>query len=320
MADKGTIKLLLDKPYYVAGERVAGTVNIDLMMPVQASAVKIKWTGYERTVIQYTIVETGTTNEEGETETEAKVETVRVEDENTFFKNEAVLYQINQVIPAGHYNYPFSFQLPASLPGIFFYHRKCADEVKAAIVYKVKVFLDVPGKDLKCSQKIVISEAVCRAMTPLHDKKKKRFLLATGKLKMEYWLEKNVFCPDEVVPIKVKVDNESSKKVNHIKAKLMRDLKVKAKGETRTLTEEVSRDTFEGVDKKSELEKVFNFKLPNVFPSANGKLVQCNYHLDIECDVPMAFDLEHHVPVTIALMPSAPMAIDLYASYTPHGW
>eukprot|EP00727_Mastigamoeba_balamuthi_P012794 m51a1_g8137 hypothetical protein (314) ;mRNA; f:14514-16001 len=313
MAGKGTIKLLLGKPYYVAGERVDGTVNIDLMTPVQASAVKIKWTGYERTLIEYTTIDT---DEAGQTKT------VKLKDENTFFKNEAVLYQINQVMPAGHYNYPFSFQLPAGLPGIFFDERRVwgDNKIKSAIVYKVKVFLDVPGKDLKCSQKIVISEAVCRAMTPLHDKKDKGFLLAKGKLKMEYWLEKNVFCPGEVVPIKVKVDNESSKKVNHIKAKLMRDLKVKAKGETRTLTEEVSRDTFEGVDKKSELEKVFNYKLPNVFPSTNGKLVQCNYHLDIECDVPMAADLEHHVPIAIALMPSAPMAIDLYASYTPHGW
>eukprot|EP00727_Mastigamoeba_balamuthi_P012796 m51a1_g8139 hypothetical protein (204) ;mRNA; f:19361-20199 len=187
-----------------------GAVSICLETPVRATVLRIKWTGVESTQIDRAIYPTSE-------------QSPIVEEENTFFKNEAVLYQINQTMPAGHYNYPFSFQLPAGLPGRFFDDRKLknGDRVNVSITYMVKVCLVIPGaKDLKCSHKIVITGAVVHAMVPLHDKKSKRFLTATGKLKMEFWIDKSVFCPCEVF-----------QKVDHIKVKLMRVLRIRARHE-----------------------------------------------------------------------------------------
>lgn len=249
--------------------------------------------------------------------------TKRFKQEKTFFKQENVLYMIGALLPPGHYSYPFNFQLPGGLPGIFFDERRewDNDKVKGAIIYKAKVFLDVPGKDLKKSEKIVISEALCRTPQALHDHKEKGFMFAKGKLRMDYWLAKNVFSPGEPVQVKLRIENDSSKTVKAIKVKLMRDLKIKSEGYVKHITEEISKDTWAGVPEKSTTENVFNFAInPNVFPTTHGSLVECDYHLDIECDVPMAIDLEHHVPIVLVLMPTAPMPISLYATYTPHAW
>jgi hypothetical protein len=312
-AHHAVISLTMDKPYYISGEVINGTTGIVVSTPIPASAIKIRFKGYEKTHIENTYKDS-----------DGNIHTNVYKDDKTFFNQEVVLYQINQVLPPGTYNYPFQYHLPAGLPGIFFDERRewDGDKVKGMIVYKVKVWLEMPGagkkKELKKSEKIVISEALCRQITPMHDTKEKGFMFAKGKLKMSYALDKNVFCPGEQIPVKVKVDNESTKKVNHIKIKLMRDLQIRAKGFSKRITEEMNRMEFEGVGEKSAMDKVIPFTVAgNVFPTSLGHLVQCQYHLDIECDVPMAFDLEHHVPVVLALMPSVPMAINLYATYTP---
>ena len=116
--------------------------------------MKIRWKGYERTLIENTYLDANGQKQQR-----------KYKEEKEFFKQEAILYAMPQGMPPGHYNYPFFYQLPAGLPGIFFDERKewDNDKVKAAIVYKVKVFLDVPGKDLKKTERICISEALCKA-------------------------------------------------------------------------------------------------------------------------------------------------------------
>lgn len=39
----------------------------------------------------------------------------------------------------------------------------------------------MPGKDIKTHEKIIISEAVTKAVVPIHEENKKSFLLARGK-------------------------------------------------------------------------------------------------------------------------------------------
>eukprot|EP01105_Mastigella_eilhardi_P018632 TRINITY_DN4326_c0_g1_i1.p1 TRINITY_DN4326_c0_g1~~TRINITY_DN4326_c0_g1_i1.p1 ORF type:complete len:329 (+),score=93.17 TRINITY_DN4326_c0_g1_i1:39-989(+) len=310
---KGNLKLLLNKPFYIAGERIDGTVELDLRTSASRAQLKLRWKGYERTLIEEYVLES-----------DGGRKLKKLKDEKTFFKQETVLYDMGTVVmQPGHYSYPFTYQTPPNLPGVFFNEHKelGGGMVKSAIIYKVKVYLDVPGKDLKKTEKICISEALCRTPQPLHEHKEKGFMLSKGKLKMDYWLPKNVFCPGEPVQVRIQVDNESSKKVNHIKVKLMRDLSVTAGGISRSFSDVLYGEEWPGVGEKSKLENTYNFMIkPDVFPSTNGHLVKCHYHLDMECDVPMAVDLEHHVPIVIVLMPAMGVPINLYASYTPHGW
>ncbi|KAH3764334.1 triosephosphate isomerase 1 [Pelomyxa schiedti] len=314
----GDIVIGLSKPFYVAGERIDGTAYLDLKSTAPHATLKVRWTGYERTLFHNLYVE--------ESSPMHKVKT-----DHKMFKHEDTIFHSPTPVTPGKWSWPISFQLPADTPGIFYEERHATgSKVKAAILYKVKVFLDVPGKDLKKTEKICVAPALCKAPKPLHDSKSKSFLLHSGKLHMDYWLDKNVFLPGETIPVRVKVENHSTKKVDHIKIKLMRAIKLKAdtpKGvigppqlEAKYL-DEVQRQVYDGVHAKSDVDTTFNFTLkPDLYPTCDGKYCDCDYHLDIECDIPLCPDLEHHVPVILALMPTASSPIGMFAAHTSHSW
>jgi len=241
-----------------------------------------------------------------------------------FFNQSLILYKIGSTMPPGKYNYPFLYQLPPNLPGAFYDERKefDGDKIRGAIVYKIKVFLDMPGKDLKYGQAIVVAEPVMRQIVPISDHQEKGFMFASGKLKMDIVLDKNVFVPGEIIPIKVHIDNESSKVVNSCKVKLMRKVQVRAKHYMKAHTEEVCRQQYEGCPPKTKKDIILSFPFPatQIYPSTRGHLVQCNYYLIIECDVPMAFDLESKPDILIALLPAPGQVINLYSNYMPKAW
>lgn len=313
--DQGTLELVLDKPYYLSGEVVTGRVDLTINKPISfASALKAKWTGFEKTLIENTrIVD------------EKPVQDV-YKDEIKFFKDVIVLANFNGPVNPGAYTYPLQYQLPTNIPGVFYDKRKESDgdDIKCAVVYKVKIHLDMPGKDIKKKIHLIVSEAVTQQMKPLHDEVKKGFTLSTGrgKLFMTTDVYKNVFIPGEELSIAVDIKNESNKDVNQLKVKLMRKVIVRAKGRTKTDLREVHRQVYPHKiePKEGKFQGELKFKIPHdVHPSCDGKLIDCKYNFDIECDVPMARDLESHPDITIALLPAPGQPVLLYQNYQP-GW
>jgi len=308
----------MEKPYYLSGEVAVGRVDLEVFTPINgANSLMIKWKGFERTFVQDTIVR------QDQNGTQRR-ETRNIRDQKDFFKTALVLFSFQgRVVLPGKFSFPFSFQLPINLPSVFHYdYRELdGDLVRGAIVYKVKCWLDMPGRDIKVTEKMIISEAFTKTVVPVFTENKKSFLFARGNLKMEALIEKNVFIPGETVPIKVKVVNESSKKVEHLKAKLMRIIYVRAREMIKERKEEVSRMVFDGVHEKATKETVLTFQIaPEAFPTTNGDLVRCKYHLDIECDVAMAIDLEVHPAITVALLPAVGQPVFLYQNYAPRTW
>jgi len=302
---KGSISLLLDRPYYIAGEIITGNCMLTITEPVQATSLIIKWKGMERT--KFEISRTETYQQNGETKFRTVVD--KHKQEQTFFKTQLLLanYQGGTVAP-GTYQFPFQFQLPNELPGNFNDHKHVlGSEYRGAIVYKVKSNLDnVVEKDIKDTKYLFV---VPRSMTipqPVTCKNEKSFLFGgSGKLYMDVQIGKNVFQPGEMIPVHVVIDNQSKKKVDKLKVKLMRDITLKCKGHNYSYSEEVNRNEFQGVDKKAKLDNVLNYQLPkDIYPSTTGSMISCKYHLDIECDVAMAFDLEVHPVVEIIYMPA----------------
>jgi hypothetical protein len=53
--------------------------------------------------------------------------------------------------------------------------------------------------------------------------------------------------------------------------------------------------------------------------ATQGRLVECNYHLDIECDIAMAIDLEVHPKITVALLPAPGQPIYIFQNYGVKG-
>jgi len=309
--------VFLEKPYYLSGEMVVGRVDLDIKEHVHhAKHLMVKWKGFERTLIEnLTTVATPNGNE---------IRRDKHKQEHVFFKQDLCLASFHgDNIPPSKGSYPFSFQLPQGIPSVFFDERKegDGDKIRAAIVYKVKAWLDMKGKDIKHTANVIVTEAVTKIIHPIHEEKKKSFLLTKGELKMKVDLEKNVFIPGEVIPVKVSIHNETSKNVDAVKVKLMRKVTVRAHAFKKEHLHEVHRMKYEGVHGKSNKDLICNFQLDNrVYPSADGKLVDCEYHLDIECDVAMAFDLEVHPKIKIALLPAAGQPVFIYDSYTPRAW
>lgn len=320
MSKQGKIQIFLEKPYYLSGETVVGRVDLDVFAPVAgAKTLMIKWKGFERTLIQDTQWVQDPSNPNNKVR-----KTTNHKQEKDFFKKELVVFSFNggMAMPGKH-SFPFNFQLPQGLPSVFYYQGKegDGDVIRAAVVYKVKCWLDMPGKDIKTSEKIIISEAVTKAIVPIKEENKKSFLLARGSLKMKVEMDKNVFIPGETLPIKVHVDNESSKKVDALKVKLMRNIIIRARGMKKDFTHEVYRMKYDGVGEKTKKDVVLNFQIDGkTFPSCDGELIDCKYHLDVECDVARAIDLEVHPKITVALLPAAGQPVFLFSEYAPHAW
>jgi len=311
-----TINLHLDKPYFVAGEVITGKVIIASSAPVKANEVRIKWKGFERTRVAYTDTETVHVN--GQT-TVRMVPRVAKEEKVFFNTKQNVGYFPDGYVQPGTYEFPLQFQVPHDLPGVFSYKD---GSITAAIIYKAKVLLENHGKDIAKDKKQIVMVPSCTKFTkPIHVANEKGFLLAKGKLKMSVEMEKDIFATHECIPIKVHVNNETKKDVVALKVKLMQDVKVICKHRRETKTIEVFRQTFPGVKGKSTLTDVLKFMLnPNVYPSTEGSLIKSNYHLDIECDVKMAIDLEVHPAITLVLMPAMNQQINLYRDLHQGCW
>lgn len=187
-------------------------------------------------------------------------------------------------------------------------------------MYKVKVWVDMPGSDIKAKERLIISELLTQRVLPYTNKKIKSFAFSKGKLEFNVDLGKDVFIPNEVIPVHVKVINPTSKKVSHFKVRLVMHTKIKAKHFTKKFSKKVMDVKFPGTDKKSNFEGVLTVQLPaDIYPSTNGHLCQCWYELFVEADLPMAFDLEITPKVVIALLPAPDVTYTIYNDYGG-GW
>ncbi len=339
-ANGNELNVYFDKAYYLGGEIVTGKIVVQLRQAVKANYLAVvrswqrkffffffgdflfwlcaavqKFVGKEKTKIENTV---HYTDAQGNPQTRQDT----YKDKKEFFKQEFILQQFaGGIIAPGSYTLPFQYQLPVDLPGVFYDDWKEADgdKIKGAIMYKVKACLDVKGHDLEDKEFLIINSAFTKVPQPLVEKTEKKFLFGgSGKLKMECHLAKNVFLPGETVYVKLIVDNESKKEVRRTKIKLMRVVKIKAQGRQKNSVREMQRKVFPGLKPKSKAEMMLDLTLaPNTFPSTDGKLVDCAYHIDIEQDIAFAGDPELHPKILICLLPLAGgVAFNPFATYS----
>jgi hypothetical protein len=313
----GWIQLFFNKPYYLGGEIVVGRVDLNVTSPIQAKELKIKWKGFEKTYIENSVTYKDPVTNQMRTRVDV------YKDNKTFFKQVATLAAFNGgILAPGTWSWNFQYQLPADLPSVFFdkHIEFDGDKIKAGVMYEVKVWVDMPGSDIKAKENIIISELVTQRILPVSDKKIKSFVFAKGKLEFSADIGKDVFCPGENVPIHVKVVNPTSKKINALKIRLVAHITVKAGLFTKHFIKRVSDTRFPGSDKHSNIESVLPVTLPSdIYPTTNGHLVKCKYELVVECDLPMAFDLQISPKVVMALLPAPDTTYAMMGAITG-GW
>ncbi|TYZ64939.1 hypothetical protein PybrP1_000612 [[Pythium] brassicae (nom. inval.)] len=308
LGKKGKIGISLEKPSYIAGEVVRGTIYAEIYEPIQCDALVLKATGKEK--VEWRESHT-TTDSDGNTITKYDDH----DEEKEFFKEKIVISAISQTYAPGRYQYPFQYQLPVKLPGVFrinSYASGSVDKLEAKIKYKFKATLDVGGyyaSDLKADCSLVVHERNLEAIRPSEDSTTQSvdFLCCfnKGTCQLAVAMDKNVYLPSETAQIQCQINNNSSVAIAGMNCHLYQDIRLWLKhGEFLDFTREMATRSFPGVAPHASLSQPQPLALVSdhgefLNPSTTGTLIQCSYRIVIECDIPWCPDVELHMPVTL---------------------
>ncbi|KAL0482809.1 hypothetical protein AKO1_014209 [Acrasis kona] len=314
--DTAEIRLHTDKQSYGPGETINGTAELIVYRQITTRCLMMKWKGFEKTQTHHSETYRNPISRRRHTRT------IYVDDKRLFFNTKMILHSFGNaacVINAGTYTYPFQVTLPNELPGSFV-HNKI---IVAGIIYELKVWADISCGRMFKREYVQVNQTCKDVSHIVHEKSFKKFLFGgSGELVMEVTLNKNIFAPGEEIVISCNIVNDSQKTVDQLKVKLHRDVVIKAQQTQEEETTEICRLEYpQKIVAKSSYQGEIFFQIPSdLVPSCRGSLVSNQYHLDVECDVPLAFDLEVHPKIIIAVPSGANKIPDLYKGYSKGSW
>jgi len=258
--------------------------------------VKIK--GFERASWE----ENRTKNEEGRAP-QTYIHTYKEQAE--FFCERIRVYPFEGSIPPGEYDYPFSYQLPPSLPGTYCEkggHWGNGSGFLGEIIYFAKAKIDVVFKhDLKNKVCFVVNEKFDKLLQPSFGENSKTFLLTSGRLTAKVWLDKNAYFPGNTVIARLEANNTSVKPTNRLNVRVVRHLELYASGSRKSTRDQIYHQQYKGFEPSFYGIRWLPFAVPiTIQPSTTtSKLVRAKYYFIVECDIPGAIDLQVELPTTI---------------------
>jgi len=311
MIVNGWIQFFFNKTYYLPGETIAGRVVVCVTAPIQTNALKIKWSGTEKYFFEY--------------RRKSNVENFR--HNKVLFSADTVLAAIDGgVMAPGTHSFAFQFELPPGLAASFYERSGPAGIVgqrkKAAVSYQVKVYVDTPGSTIKAKERLIVCESVSQRVLPFAQNKVKNFAFASGQVQYTAEIGKDVYRPGDIVLVRVKVTNPTSKKVEDIRVILFQELTMQSRLVNLNQHERYtfSRGTwkFPGIEKETNGDMVLQIELPkDLRPTTSGPTIENAYTLVVALDFPMAFNLNVRPKLHIALLPAPGEPVLLFDKY--HG-
>ena len=247
------------------------------------------------------------------------------------FQLQIVLCSLPHVYAPGNYVYPFEYQLPADLPGVIDianYSGDSARHLKASIRYKFKACLDVDGflsRDLKGEIAPVVHARVAQPITASEDHTEQdvRFLccFSKGRCQLAVCMDKNVYFPGEVAQIQCNIANNSDVDITRMTCRLYQELIVRAAGgRVRTVSKVLSERSFAGVKQHSSLQQPQPLPLVAdtgrgvMTASTGGRILECRYRVEIECDITWRPDVRLRLPVQMLALYVPPVQVWLPAN------
>jgi len=307
------IRIKTDLESYVAGDMVTGTITVTCVTPFECNGFILRVVGKEFAQFEEVYYET-VHNEDGSTRQEKKIK--KYKDDKKTVDIELRPYTTPGTFPVGEFTYPYQFQLPADLSSSFKAQggTKGTDKYKCKSSYKLIAYADLPyNHNLADKVKIVINEKFDKMVQPSYAHNSKSFLLASGKLDCQCWLDKNAYFPGERVMAKMEANNTSTKKTKRIMMDINLVLSLKADGHTAKHTVRIYRFEFPGFDPCFYGIRYLPFNAPpELQPSCDGKLIDAEYFMELQCDIPGAIDLTLKLPIKLL----APQF--LFATTMPH--
>jgi len=124
----GTVRATTSKPYFVEGELVQGNVHCEFLAPVAAKSITVVLEGYEKVEWHERKDRTETIPGTDPPQSRTIPRYVRRRAKKTFFKQNIPVHLIqgSGMMP-GTYDFPFSYALPAQLPGSFYERQPLTD-------------------------------------------------------------------------------------------------------------------------------------------------------------------------------------------------
>jgi hypothetical protein len=215
---------------YSPGQQVNGTVMLDLTANFPSSNITIKLEGKEKTKFwKSRQIYSGNKK-------------TRREWYSVFGRHRIMNYEFpiaafnGGFVPAGQYQLPFSFQLPSGIPNTFQSHWIDYSNCYAKIHYELKSKLESSdGKELlKFKQSFSINNSLSAPIASKAVKVDKEVVCfcccSKGRVKLNSYFEKNAYQPGETCFMVAEVENETSVKINNLKAVFFQHIEVKSNG------------------------------------------------------------------------------------------
>eukprot|EP01119_Soliformovum_irregulare_P000489 TRINITY_DN1033_c0_g1_i1.p1 TRINITY_DN1033_c0_g1~~TRINITY_DN1033_c0_g1_i1.p1 ORF type:complete len:423 (+),score=99.05 TRINITY_DN1033_c0_g1_i1:65-1333(+) len=309
---RNKIHVSMNHRSYVGGDVIQGVVHLNCLVPFHARGVKVKIKGFERA--QW---EEWKYRDAGEGQPKERY-LHHHKDSKEFFCSHVPVYPHEGTVQVGEYHFPFSFQLPPSLPGTFYDkggHWSNGSGYSAEVVYYCKAVIDVHFKhDLHHKCQFIINEKFDRNVQPSFASNHKTFMFTPGRLTAKVMLDKNVYFPGNTVIARLEANNTSVKPTNKVTVFVYKHLELRSHGEHWNHRHEVYRQQYPGFEPSFYGVRWLPFQIPiNLQPSTTtGHMVKCHYFFVVECDIPGAVDLNVECNTAIMapqwLFSTAPMA------------
>jgi hypothetical protein len=206
-ASVATIYPAFDQPAVYAGQNVTGKVYLCVnQAEVNYTAIGCRIIGQEFTTVTYS-----STDSDGHSSSSTATERRRFMD-----MRDCLHRPPEAVVRQGHYEFPFSFTMPASCPATTFAR---GSECCGFINYTMEVWLDRPGSlrwDVRTKSTVIVAPPpVVYAKTPIYMQPqtlglRSLFMFNRGNALLSAQAESNVVYAGETTSVKVAVSNLTS--------------------------------------------------------------------------------------------------------------
>jgi len=309
--DSGKICITLGKQVYSAGERVQGVVHLNLHKPFPGHTLLLKLTGHEKVYWTSGNYSDGNTLPAEESPTTAPK--VIAEDAVTILKGgvQIRLVHHSESIAKGSYACPFSFDLPDSLPGTFFCHKRNAFAEIKYFIRATLVSLHGDVSSIEVRRRLVVKEKSETNKRSINQDLNLVGCLGSnsGSIRIDICPEKKSYSPGEAMKIHVEIDTSRAKTgLKNIRLQLVHMLTLKTSEKTLQQNQIIAvrelGSVRKGESRTGEQSLVTSISLPEdlqdsspidylaltepvqtiICPSVHSKFIKSEFILELTCE------------------------------------
>lgn len=319
------------KPAYVSGETVTGSVNLNCFRQFPSTGVYVIVRGVEKTNWEEQKtrqVEDGR-NEDGTVRYRTEQYTEYHNGRHVFFDQRICIRPWAGFCVPGQYQFPFSFQLPDGLPGVFEESgNRWNINYSAETLYRIIGEVDcADGSEIRHSHRLILHERLLSSIQPQTREQTANIFVCCcinrGSVTMKASFNKNAYVPGETAQVVCSVENQSTSEITGIETSLMRRFHMRADGGhhfervdciAQARYAGVAAAASTGTDGDAALlgneggvssgDRFIPLALNDrqygaIQPSTHGQRIQCEYWVDVHATVTCSGGIRIDLPVEI---------------------